>query len=230
MSTAQMKEAKAPRRNALKQTTLTETIYRELLGRLQRGEIGAEARLLDYEIATQFDCTRMPARQALMRLVNEGYLIGTTRGFVVPTITTQDIRDIFEVRRLLEPAAAASVAKALTDDQMEALKRAYAQICLAHETNDVQLMVAANTDFRDTWLESVPNARLVSTIQRFADHVQHVRAKTLTRPATQKVVVDFVGAMLEAFVQRDPERIRSALDKGMRAAEDEYFESWHAAE
>ncbi|MGR8023275.1 GntR family transcriptional regulator [Burkholderia cenocepacia] len=225
MPGAQTKETKLPRRTALKQTTLAETIYLELLGRLQRGEIGADDRLLDYEIAGEFDCTRMPARQALMRLVNEGYLMGTTRGFVVPIITARDIREIFEVRRLLEPAAAASVAKTLADEQLDALRRAYEKICTAYERNDVELMIAANTEFRDTWLAGVENTRLVSAIQRFADHVQHVRVKTLKRPETQKVVVESVGAMLDAFMLRDPARIESALKNGMKAAEHEYFES-----
>lgn len=230
MPVAQKKDVRAPRRTALKQTTLAETIYQELLGRLQRGEIAAEDRLLDYEIAEEFDCTRMPARQALMRLVTEGYLLGTTRGFVVPVITTQDIREIFEVRRLLEPPAAASVAKTLTDEQIEALKHAYEKICAACERNDGELMIAANTEFRDIWLAGVQNSRLVSAIQRFADHVQHVRVKTLRRPETQKVVVDSVGMMLEAFVQRDPARIKAALEKGMKTAEHEYFEVWAGRE
>ncbi len=41
----------------------------------------------------------MPAREALLRLANEGYLVGTTRGFVTPRLGLDDIREIFEVRR-----------------------------------------------------------------------------------------------------------------------------------
>ena len=100
------KLVKLPRRTALKQTTLSESVYAEIRSRLQRGEIGPNDRVLDYEVAEEFDCTRMPVRQALLRLVSEGYLIGTTRGFVTPTLTNDDIHEIFEVRRLLEPSAA----------------------------------------------------------------------------------------------------------------------------
>ena len=101
------KLVKLPRRTALKQTTLSESVYAEIRSRLQRGEIGPNDRVLDYEVAEEFDCTRMPVRQAPLRLVSEGYLIGTTRGFVTPTLTNDDIHEIFEVRRLLEPAARA---------------------------------------------------------------------------------------------------------------------------
>ena len=87
-------------------------------------------------MAEEFDCTRMPVRQALLRLVSEGYLIGTTRGFVTPTLTNDDIHEIFEVRRLLEPSAAAGAVAILDDRQDAALKRAFQKAVKAHDKRD----------------------------------------------------------------------------------------------
>ena len=67
--------SKQPRRTPLKAYTLSETIFHEVRNRLQRGEIGADDRILDYEIAQEYNCTRMPVRQALLRLASEGYLL-----------------------------------------------------------------------------------------------------------------------------------------------------------
>lgn len=217
------KVVKLPRRTTLKPTTLTETIYQEVRSRLQRGEIGADQRVLDYEIAEEFDCTRMPVRQALLRLANEGYLIGTTRGFVVPTITAEDIHEIFEIRRLLEPAAAASAAAVLTAAQESELKKAYQQARKAYEKRDVEQMIAANIEFRSTWLAAVQNSRLRSTIMRFVDHAQQIRLGTLTNPNTQKIVVDGMRSLLEAFVERDPKLIKVAMLEFMLNAEQQYF-------
>lgn len=116
------KVVKLPRRTALKQTTLSETVYQEIRARLQRGEVGPNDRILDYEVADEFGCTRMPVRQALLRLVSDGYLVGTTRGFVVPTLTSDDVHELFELRRLLEPSAAAGTVATLGDDEDAALK------------------------------------------------------------------------------------------------------------
>lgn len=217
------KVVKLPRRTALKPTTLSESIYQEVRGRLQRGEIGTQERVLDYEIAAEFDCTRMPVRQALLRLANEGYLVGTTRGFVVPTITSDDIHEIFEVRRLLEPAAAASAAAVLTDKQEAELKKAYQKARRAYDRQDVDQMISANVEFRATWLAAVQNARLRSTILRFVDHAQQVRLGTLNNRATQKIVIDGMRALLEAFVERDPRLIKVAMLEFMLSAEQQYF-------
>lgn len=217
------KVVKLPRRTTLKPTTLSESIYQEVRARLQRGEIGPDERVLDYEIAEEFDCTRMPVRQALLRLANEGYLIGTTRGFVVPTITTEDIHEIFEIRRLLEPAAAASAAAVLTSAQEAELKKAYQKARRAYEKRDVEQMIAANIEFRSTWLTAVQNTRLRSTIMRFVDHAQQIRLGTLTNPDTQKIVVDGMRTLLEAFVERDPKLIKVAMLEFMLNAEQQYF-------
>ena len=174
------KLVKLPRRTALKQTTLSESVYAEIRSRLQRGEIGPNDRVLDYEVAEEFDCTRMPVRQALLRLVSEGYLIGTTRGFVTPTLTNDDIHEIFEVRRLLEPSAAAGAVAILDDRQDAALKRAFQKAVKAHDKRDAALMIEANMEFRDVWLGAVQNARLQDTIRRFTDHAQQVRLGTLS--------------------------------------------------
>ncbi|MEM5328323.1 GntR family transcriptional regulator [Paraburkholderia sp. JHI2823] len=225
MSNTPAKAPKAPRRTALRQTTLSETIYSEIRTRLQRGTIGIDDRILDYEIADEFNCTRMPVRQALLRLVNEGYLVGTFRGFIVPTLMPDDVREIFEVRRLLEPSAAASAAATIDENCVDAMKRAYQQARKACTKKDGDSMIEANVAFRDAWLGAVRNSRLQDAIRRFADHAQQVRLHTLRDHATQKIVVDGMKAILDGFNDRDPARIRSAMLDFITGAEHRYFMS-----
>jgi len=215
--------AKLPRRTALKQNTLSNVVYQEIRSRLQRGEVGPDDRLLDYEIAEEHGCTRMPVRQALLRLVSEGYLAGTTRGFVVPTLTNDDVREIFEVRRLLEPSAAASAVAFLTERDDAALGRAYQKACKAYDKRDTAGMIEANILFRDIWLGAVQNARLQGTIRRFADHAQQVRLATLSNRKTQKIAADGMRVLLDGFVKRDPSLIRMAMLDFIMAAEQQYF-------
>jgi DNA-binding GntR family transcriptional regulator len=223
MTTQVEKVAKKPSGTELKQTTLTETIYQEVRARLQRGDIAANERILDYEIADEFDCTRMPVRQALLRLVNEGYLVGTTRGFVMPMLTNADIHEIFEVRRLLEPSAAAGATAALTDKHDAALKRAYQSARRAYEKQDGAALIAANVEFRDVWLGAVQNRRLQETIRRFTDHAQQVRSLTLTDASTQKIALDGMHDLLNGFHERDAKRVRATMLEFILNAEQRYF-------
>src|ERR1700744_2293874 len=99
--------------NMLRGDSLRVRVYKEVLEKLQRGEIGTEDRLVDVALAATLGVSRMPVREALMQLTHEGYLVGTSRGFMVATLTAGEVADIFEVRRLLEPRAAANAARDL---------------------------------------------------------------------------------------------------------------------
>lgn len=223
MTSAEPTTVKQPRRTELRQTTLMESVYQEILARLQSGQIGPEDRVLDYEIAKEFECTRMPVRQALLRLVNEGYLVGTTRGFVTPVLTSEDVREIFEVRRLLEPSAAAAAAAVLTDEQLAGMSAAYRKCRRGFERKDIALLTEANVEFRGIWLEGVLNSRLKGTILRFADHTRQVRRGTMTKPGTLELIVDGMQTLLKGFMERDPVRVRAGTLAFIDDAEQQYF-------
>jgi DNA-binding GntR family transcriptional regulator len=189
---------------ASKPESLRERIYLELRRRLQRCEIGPSDRLVDTEIAAEFGASRMPAREALMRLVHEGYLTGSTRGFVIPALSLSDVLEIFEIRRLLEPRAAALAARDLTEAAAAALTDALADARAAEAKGDVEGLILANMAFRAAWLGAVRNARLAETIARFVDQVQTVRLATLRDAATRRVVLDGLMRLHDAFQRRDP--------------------------
>ena len=59
-------------RHLSRRDSLSERIYFELRGRVQRSEVAPDFRFVDVDIATEYGTSRMPAREALLRLANEG--------------------------------------------------------------------------------------------------------------------------------------------------------------
>lgn len=211
-----------------KPDSLRERIYADLRTRLQRCEFGPDDRLVDVDVAARYGTSRMPVREALLQLVNDGYLVGTTRGFAIPTLTLEDVRDIFEVRKLLEPRAAANAARDLDSRGEKALTRALHEARAAVARDDREAFIMANIDFRAVWLSAVRNERLATTIARFADHVQTVRLETLRSSATQQVVIDGLEDLHAAFVRRDPIGAGDRMATFIAAAEQAFFRARHA--
>lgn len=202
---------------------LSERIYNELRQRFQQVPLGPEDRLVDLEIAEAYGTSRMPARDALLRLANEGYLVGTTRGFTAPTLSLEDVREIFEVRRLLEPQAIASVALDIDAAAVEDLRHALLRARKAAHDEDGDEMMQANMAFRRAWLSRVGNKRLAGTIARFVDHVQTVRLNTLSNAHTRAVVMSGLERLYEALVARDEAQARQRMTEFMVAAEHAFF-------
>lgn len=197
--------------------------YLELLGRIQRGEVGPNARLVDTALAAELGVSRMPVREALLRLVHEGYLVGTTRGFMLPRLSTRDVADIFEVRRLLEPRAAAQAAQALDTVALAALDLAHRRAGAAFARHDWVGFMEANTAFRRAWLTAVPNARLAATISRFVDHVQTIRLGTLQDLASQGVAMALLDELMAGFRSRDVLGVHDAMARLIDRAEERFF-------
>lgn len=207
-----------PLRPALRESLSTRA-YDALRERLRRGLVSPADRLVDTEIARELVVSRMPVREALLQLVAEGYLVSTARGYRVPTLTPQDVTQIFEVRRLLEPRAAALAARDLSSDAAQRLSRALAEARDAVGRGDFPGLFHANVDFREAWLGAVRNTRLAATISRFIDHVQTVRYGTLRDPATQHIVIDGLTELHDAMLRHDPVVAQDSMLRFIHAAE-----------
>lgn len=202
---------------------LSSQIHSELLQKIQRGDIGPADRLVDIGIAKELGVSRMPVREALLRLANDGYVVGTTRGFVLPTLARQDIADIFEIRRLIEPRAVGNAARDMTEADQEKLCRAVADAERAVAAGDIDALALANVEFRQTWIGALANRRLAETLSRFSDQVQVVRAGTLIHPETQQVVIQGLRRLRDAYLVRDSMAAADAMSDFLASAQSAFF-------
>lgn len=181
----------------------SDRVYDLVVERIQRGDLGHSDRLVDVAIAGELGVSRMPVRDALMRLVHEGYLERTTRGFMLPDLTRREVLEVFEIRRLLEPRAAALAARDISDARLDDMRAAVAEGMRIVETGDVPHFFRISERFRNGWLSAVPNLTLQQTIQRYLAQVQAVRLATMGNRSTLKVIVTGQRDLLAAFAAHD---------------------------
>ncbi len=90
-----------------------------LEGKYQRGEI-----LTENKLCQELGVSRTPIREALRRLSQEHIIEESAKGCVVIGITEKDLRDIYEIRTVLECLASAKAAKNRNPEKLEQLKEA----------------------------------------------------------------------------------------------------------
>jgi DNA-binding GntR family transcriptional regulator len=212
------KPAEKPQMKILKAVSLREQIYDYLRERIRTGQLTFDDRLVDVDIAAEFGVSRMPVREALMQLVHDGAIESTTRGFVLRRFSDQEIEEIFEIRRLLEPAAAAGAATNMTPAALEQMQEALDECERAHAAGEAKQFIVANARFRGIWLAQVPNAQLSATILRFIDHVQAIRLKTLPSATVREDVVQRMRIILDAFRRGDTAEAERLLQENIGMA------------
>lgn len=206
----------------LSRQNIREQVYALLRERMHGGQIGLEDRLVDYEIAAEMNVSRMPVREALLQLKNEGYVEGTTRGFVLRRFSSEDITDMFEIRLLLEPPAAASACEHASVEGLSRMAAAAAAAERAQRKGDLQAYLQANWSFRTGWVEMVPNRHLAQIIARLRDHAQAVRLATLRDKTYRALSLDHTKRILEAFQQRDLSGVRERVAENLRVSAASY--------
>lgn len=127
-----------------------------LEGKLQPGE-----RIVELTLARELAVSRAPLREALWLLARQGLVeIRAHHGAYVTQLSEEDIREIFEIRELLEVHAAKKIRAAGTAEAKAALKQALAELEEACRRRDIRLFSAVDLRFHKTLWELAGNRHL----------------------------------------------------------------------
>jgi DNA-binding GntR family transcriptional regulator len=97
--------------------------YQETRARILDGRYRPGTPLSEAMLARAFGMSRTPVREMLSRLHHDGWVERVpSRGYFVARVTLRALQDAFEVRRLLEGAAAAAAAVQATPAEIDHLR------------------------------------------------------------------------------------------------------------
>src|SRR5699024_12648833 len=95
-----------------KQRPFGDIVVEGIRTRIYDGTLEPGTRLVEREIAEEFDVSRLPVREALRILQNEGLVESLpTRGMIVCELSLRLVSELFDVREALESLAARQAAR-----------------------------------------------------------------------------------------------------------------------
>jgi DNA-binding GntR family transcriptional regulator len=128
--------------------TLVEPVADAIRGSILSGRIGPGDRLVEAELARELHVSRGPVREALALLAREGIVVNVPRrGKFVEEFTPRLVDEIYSLRRVLEPYAAARVISVLDEQGRERLEGAVAEIAAAAAADDAQTLAHRDIAF-----------------------------------------------------------------------------------
>jgi GntR family transcriptional regulator, transcriptional repressor for pyruvate dehydrogenase complex len=205
---------------------LTDQAITKIKELIVEGEFAPGARLpREKELAARLGLSRNSLREAVRALTLIGVLeprqgdgtyvtslepdlllAGTS--FVSDLLTGPTLRELYQVRRILEPAATAMATPRLTDDDLAALERCLERMDAAETT---QAFIDADVDFHRIIVNACGNATLASLIQNLSGGTIRARVWRAIREqgaveSTRRLHHD----IFRALEQRDPELAAAA--------------------
>ncbi len=96
--------------------TIAAQVYDELRDRVIAGHIPQHMPIRQDALAAEFGVSKIPVREALIRLEREGLILSeANRGFYVVPLTLEEAQDVYSLRLQMEPQAVAEASRLATD-------------------------------------------------------------------------------------------------------------------
>lgn len=197
----------------------TGSIYEDLHAKIVAGQLGPGSPLVEGALATAYEVSRSPVREALSRLAYEGLVERKDRALRVRVLKPEDVLEIYEVRIALEAAAARAAAVRRTDLDLARLQRTVeAMKDLGPEDTDQRPKLAHATHFI-IWGAS-HNKALIDTLEGVHRLVLGLASTTLHYDDRWATFLAECVELLDAIRERDAQRAGEVADRQMTNARD----------
>ena len=130
-------------------------------------------RLLIDEIAAHFGISKIPVREAVKALVASGWLESMPRrGTYVRALSEQELQEVFEMRRMLEPYAARKAAERRTSEHLAELRELIAEGNESIRRRDTVSNSRINSRFHSVIAEAVGNRIICDSLKDLQSRIR----------------------------------------------------------
>jgi DNA-binding GntR family transcriptional regulator len=158
--------------NAIQTPTTQEMVYRELERAIVTARIKPGEKLVAEKLARQMGTSRIPVREAIGRLEARNFLtVQPQKGTTVNELSEKKLKEILEIRLMLERSAARKAAIAANKDTVGDLDRLNRQYIAAQQEKDSDRTLSVNREFHFTIYRGANMPILMSMIQNLWDQV-----------------------------------------------------------
>ena len=223
MTSADNTQASAASTHIHRANGLAGDVYEAIFARLMALKIAPGARITVDDLVKEFNVSQTPIREALGRLEGEGlvektHLVGYR---AAPQITRRRFDELYELRLLLEPHAAARVAVASDTGKCVRLREAAAKMAIG-DSKDARLRYSAfarhDADFHDLLLEMAGNALIRQTLAFQHTHFHIFRLMFHSR-VTEEALEEH-EAILTAIESADADAAAEAMRRHVEKSRD----------
>jgi DNA-binding GntR family transcriptional regulator len=183
------------------------------------GELKPGERVRQEEIAERLGLSLAPVREALAVLEQEGQLTyQPRRGYFVTELDLDDLREIYNLRRLVEGRAARTALPLLDEDAHERIALAARDCVEAVDRGDVTAELEANRRFHFAVLEAPGQVHTMRVVRLLWDSTETYRALYYNDPADRDHSLAAHIRIVEAIKADDAGRLVAELDAHREAA------------
>jgi DNA-binding GntR family transcriptional regulator len=133
------------------------------------------AQIFEGELAAHYGMSKTPVREALNLLGQEDLVqVLPRRGYLVAPVTLRDVQEVFQLRLLLETAAAELAAEHITEDGIRQLNALVAVRYTYRDRVSYGRFLRANREFHVAVARASGNVRLAAFVAKLLEDMERI--------------------------------------------------------
>jgi DNA-binding GntR family transcriptional regulator len=202
--------------------TMTDAVYEQLKTAIVELRIPPGEPLREADIAQGLSVSKTPVREALARLEQDGLVeLNSFRSAVVTEYTARDLQEIYELREIIEVAAARSAAESMSERGLADLGRIASECVHLSDAGGGPELVRLISEFDTVLFEEVQNRRIRAILANLAAHLTRIGLLTAGIPGRNAASVGEHAQIYEAIERRDPEAAERFMRRHIRSVRDD---------
>ena len=183
---------------------LNQKVYRVLKESIVKGFLEPGTKLLENRIAEEMQVSRTPVREAMQKLVAEGFVKTTpNQTMVVTEVSPEDVKEVLQIRGVLEGLAARIAAKKINRREIDELENVVAQMSLYVSKENLSSYCKVDDEFHDLILNICGNKWIIQIRDNLGSFIYRFRIKSLSVPGRLKCSLKEHQAIMEALKKHD---------------------------
>lgn len=191
-----------------------EVAYASLKQAIVKGDLHPGQRLVESKLSAQMLISRIPVREAIKKLEQDGLVEKLPRGgFIVKKPSREEIEETFGIRAVLEGFAAALATRHMDQAILKRLEVTLEWYRDALKQGDTAKMMQLNDQLDDIIFGASRNRRLRALIGNFRDFISRYRRVLLTCLDYAAISLSDHEKIVGAMREGDPEKVEQLMKR-----------------
>jgi DNA-binding GntR family transcriptional regulator len=212
-----------PTANVRAMPLLSDRAYERIRHDIISCTLAPGAEISEAQLCAHYKLGKAPVRMALNRLAHDGLVRAIPRrGYRVAPVTLKNVHDVFELRLMLEPAAARMAAGKMDAERLRTLDEACRAGYEPGDARSTSRFLEANKAFHVEIARAAGNTRLADAVEKLLDEMtrllhlglglrNHSQEMTREHRALVKALARGDGATAERICRERIEAARSMV-------------------
>jgi DNA-binding GntR family transcriptional regulator len=183
---------------------LSQKVYRVLKDSIIKGFLEPGTKLLENKIAEEMQVSRTPVREAMQKLVAEGFVkTAPNQTMVVTEVSPEDVKEVLQIRGVLEGLAARITAKKINRQEIDELENVVTKMSLHVSRENLSSYCKVDDEFHNLILNICGNKWIIQIRDNLGSFIYRFRIKSLSVPGRLKHSLEEHQAIMESLKKHD---------------------------